>query len=160
MAQENNKGQTVQTLMRSLSDRLKDVEWISCPCCTNEYMRLRPCNYLDDEKKPAVAYLCVKCAETLVGWDWLTFSMPLPTAFLTYTKWIAPRERRVGPKPEDIIDQPHNAVVYVEVGGMEIVAKSEGAGRGIRYKIKGQEEVHNAENIYQLRSKMLHTIPY
>lgn len=123
-------------------------------------MRLRPCNYLDDEKKPAVSYLCLKCAETLVAWDWLMFSMPLPTAFFTYTKWIAPRYRRVGPKEDDQIDQPQNAYVIAEVAGMEVIARSEGSGKPIRYKIKGKEEVHTAENVYQLRSKMIHTVPY
>lgn len=123
-------------------------------------MRLRPCNYLDDEKKLATGYLCLKCAETLVAWDWLLFTMPLPTAFLTYTKWVAPRFRRCGPKEDDQIDMPQNAYVVIEVAGMEIVAKSDGAGKPIRYKFKGQEEVHTAENIYQLRSKMIHTVPY
>jgi hypothetical protein len=115
---------------------------------------------LDDNKQPAVSYLCLKCAETLVAWDWLLFTMPLPSAFLAYMKWTAPRFRRMGPKEDDLLDMAQNAYVVVEVGGMEIIAKSDGSGKPIRYKIKGQEQVYTAENIYQLRSKLIHTIPY
>lgn len=95
-----------------------------------------------------------------MAWDWLIFTMPLPSAFLTYTKWTAPRFRKVGPKEDDVIDMPHNAYVVIEVAGMEIVAKSDGSGKPIRYKFKGQDEVHTAENVYQLRSKLFHTVPY
>lgn len=150
----------MQGLMRSWSERLEAVDWVRCPCCSTEYMKLRPCNYLDDNKRMALTHLCVKCAETLVAWDWIIFSMPLPSAFLTYIKWIAPREKRVGNRPEDVVDQAHNAYVVAEVGGTEIIAKSDGAGQPIKYKFRGQEEVHYADNVYQFRSKLVHTIPY
>jgi hypothetical protein len=123
-------------------------------------MRLRPCSYLDDSKNPAHAFLCLRCAETLIAWDWLMYSKPLPAAFLTHTKWMGPKQLRVGPKETDIVDQPCNAYVIIEVSNMEIVASCEGIGKPIRYKFRGKEDVHTAENIYQLRSKLLHTVPY
>lgn len=161
MPEQNS--QPVQTLMLSLADKAEEREvkpWHTCPSCQLEWNRLRVCNYLDDNKLPATTEVCVKCAETLVAWDWLMFTMPLPSAFFTYMKWTGPRYRHVGPKKDDTVDSPQNAYVIVEVSGMEIAARSEGSGRGIRYKIKGQEEVNNAENVFQLRSKLLHTISY
>lgn len=155
--------QPVQSLMLSLVDRAEErtaKPWHTCLACQTEWNRLRPCSYIDDNKQFAVAELCVKCAETLVAWDWLMFSMPLPSAFTTYMKWIAPRYKRVGKGEDDVVDTPSNAYVIVEVSGMEIAARSEGTGRPIRYKFKGQDEVHTAENVYQLRSKLFHTVPY
>jgi hypothetical protein len=146
--------------MAARAEERQAKPWYTCPACQVEWNRLRVCNYLDDNKQPATAEVCVKCAETLVAWDWLMSTMPLPSAFFTYMKWTGPRYRQMGPREEDEMDMPQNAYVIAEVAGMEIAARSEGSGRGIRYKIKGQEEVHNAENVFQLRSKLLHTIPY
>lgn len=153
----------VQTLMQSLISKVEEREqkpWFTCPSCQVEWNRLRPCNFIDDENRPSVQSLCVKCAETLIAWDWLVHTMPLPMAFVTYTKWVGPRSKRVGMREDDVIDIPTNAVVIAEVSGMEIAAKSEGTGRPIRYKIKGQDQVYTADNVYQLRSKFVHTIPY
>ena len=155
--------QPVQTLMLSLTNEAEDrarKPWYTCPACTVEWNRLRVCNYIGDDKQPTSMALCIKCAETLVAWDWLVYAMPLPAAFLTYTKWTLPRYRRAGPKEDDVIDSPQNAYVIIEVSGMEIAARSEGCGRAIRYKFKGQEQVHTAENVCQLRSKLIHTVPY
>lgn len=159
MPEENQ--QPVQTLMRSLSDRVEDLEkkpFHTCPACQQEWNRLRTCHYIDDHKQNATSDLCVVCAETLVNWDWLVYTMPLPAAFLSYTKWVGPRKVKVGPKEDDIIDRPQNAYVIVEVNGMEYVARSDGTGRPIRFKNKNSEEVQTADNIYQLRSKLLHTV--
>lgn len=152
--------QSVQTLMLSLAEKAEEraeKPWYSCPACNTEWNRLRSCTYLDDSKQLATFDLCVNCAETLVAWEWLTYAYPLPPAFLTYIKWKGPRVSRCG---KDEIIQARNAYVYVEVSGMEVVAHTEGTGRPIRYKIKGKDEVYTAENVFQLRSKFLHTLPY
>lgn len=138
----------------------ENKRWVKCPCCSEEYLKLRPCNYLDDQMRPALSYLCVICAETLVAWEWIVSRMPLPTGALSYTKWTAPRYQRLSWKEGDQVDRPRNAYVMIEIGGMEVAARSDGTGTPIRYKVKGSDDVRMADNIYQLRSKVINTVPY
>lgn len=144
---------------------MKKVQWVRCPSCSDEWTKLRPCGYLDDEKRPAESSLCVVCAETLVAWDWLMDRRPLPGA-LSYTGWKSNRylKVRMGEKIEQV-DQPQNAFVVVEFRSgdsinLTVVARSEGTGRPIRFKVKGTDEEHTADNIFALRSKILHTVPF
>lgn len=88
------------------------------------------------------------------------FTMPLPTPFLSHVKWMGPRHRYLDGKKEMEIDTPQNAYVIVEVANTDLIARSTGTGTPIRYKMRGKEEVHSADNVYQFRSKLLHTIPY
>lgn len=79
----------------------------------------------------------------------------------TYLRWRAPRSLNVvvGDKIEKV-DRPQNAYAVIEVGNSEITAWSTGTGHPIRYKIKGDDKEHNADNIFALRSKITHTIPF
>lgn len=139
--------------------------WLKCPACSDEWTKLRQCDYLDDEKKVVVSYLCVVCAETLVAWDWLMFNSPI-SGVVSYTKWkgrrIAVTERDLGDgkKIREEIDCPDRAHVVIEMGPVEVVAWSNGTGSPIRYKVKGSDEEHTADNIFALRSKLMHTVPF
>lgn len=143
-----------------MDENLKKVRWVECPSCSVEWTKLHPCAYIADDGKKVTSHLCVICAETLVAWDWLIFNHPMERAH-TYTVWRKPRYLtvRVGKKMEQI-DRPQNAHIVIELGDQQITAWSNGTGHPIRYKVRGSDEEHTAENIYALRSKILNTVPF
>lgn len=65
----------------------------------------------------------------------------------------------IGDRIEEV-DCPQNAYAVIEIGDTVVTAWSKGTGHPIRYKIKGQDEEHTAENIYALRSKVRNTVPF
>lgn len=86
------------------------------------------------------------------------FPIAMP-GFESYTKWTAPRLLPVG--KGEVVDRPQNAYVVMEFGGeMELVARSNGTGHPIRFKVKNSDKEHTADNIFALRSKILNAVPF
>ncbi len=44
----------------------KPDSWVKCPLCAEEWTKLKPCSYLNDENNPIVTNVCVRCAESVV----------------------------------------------------------------------------------------------
>lgn len=138
----------------------KQIAWVKCPACSEEWTKLSPCKYLNDNKKESVPYLCVICAETLVSWDWLVFRFPME-GIRSYTVYKKPLISRIdlGGKVVELYE-PSHAFVRFEIGDREMVATSAGTSTPITFKFKDSEEHRKADNIFALRSKILNTVPF
>lgn len=131
---------------------------MKCPACSQEWTKLRPCEYLDDSKRVAFSYLCVVCAETLVSWDWLAFRKPLK-GIKSYVVWKKPRISKIKIHGKVVdLDEPNSAMIIFEIGDSEIIASSPGTGRPISYKAKNSDKSFTADNVFALRSKILHDV--
>lgn len=43
--------------------KLKEPQWIKCPICSEEWTKLRPCQFVKDDH-PMTTHVCVECAES------------------------------------------------------------------------------------------------
>lgn len=142
---------SIAFLIGRINENLKSAKWVMCPSCSVEWTKLRECRYLNDRGRLINSYLCNVCAETLVAWQWLMAHHPIPGAE-SVTRWS-------GSRLADGLDRPQNAYVIIHVNGTEIVARSQGIGP-IKFKYKGADEEHLADNIFALRSKIINTVPF
>lgn len=138
---------------------MKNTTWVKCPACSEEWSKLRKCTYLSDDKKLVDSYLCVVCAETLVAWNWLIGKYPIP--HYSELRWKKPRflKYTFGEKIEKF-DVPQHAYVAIDLGNKFIFANSNGTGTPIRFRAQADDKEHLADNIFEFRSKLIHTVPF
>lgn len=130
---------------------MQERDWVRCLVCSEEWTKLRPCLYKDDEGHDVVTDLCVVCSETLAAWPWLMKYAPLEGLYDWDLKWRKPRYVKVNGIEGD---QPSNAYLILQMGDAKIVATSNGTGFPIRFKAENSKNEHIADNIFVLRSKL------
>lgn len=160
---------------------MEETEWVTCPLCSDEWTKLRPCRFLADDYKEMWTNVCVRCAESAVSMEKVTDLYPISynVGLAVDIKWAGPskhrevhevygreqndEEKKTGDKPPFKIsvyeaDLPKNAYAIVRCGSDTFVVRSKDAAPYIEFKRKDAEKSSYADNIFVAWSMIKHQI--
>jgi hypothetical protein len=79
----------VNKLFDDMRRRMMKAEWVSCPACAQEWTKLYECPYFwmdeRDFRRDDTTYLCIECAQTPKGFEFITHTWPIRPPF---SEWI------------------------------------------------------------------------
>lgn len=73
---------------------MESVKWAVCPACSEEWTKLRPCRFINEEGKDDSDSMCVQCAERVKGLMYADKEYPIPGVELEF-KWFSGSHFRI-----------------------------------------------------------------
>src|SRR6185295_15211952 len=78
---------TIDSLVKIFEESMRKQTWVTCPACSSEWTKLRPCNFVWDQRS-LWNHVCVECAETVKSLDWIAKRYPIPGVTIQ-KRWLA-----------------------------------------------------------------------